>query len=358
MRRAQGFAIAACLFVSQSGCRRQAPIGTDIPKQQVLETMVVKRQSVGAQIDLPAHLMANPTKIVHIYPMISGRVVALRILPGQEVRKGQNIGSLESTEATQARSDYEKAKVEAARADRQLARARELLAHEVMAQKDYDDLKALDDADHADLARTRQTLHLLGFNEDDVTDLVPIVSPISGVVLDVGTGTGELQRSLDNATSIATIADIDSIWVVGDLYPRDQANVHLGQPATVTVNGYPGWQLHEKVENISDAVDPVTLTLKVRVAIPNPEHRLKPGAYANLSLTGQLHDAIVVPASAVIRNGNDVFVFVQTAPGKYEHRNVTLGETHADSDQILQGLNDGDKVVTGGAELLRSSGSE
>ena len=101
--------------------------------------------------------------MVHIYPPISGRVLSLKVLPGQELTKGQQIGTLQSSDAAQARSDFEKAKIEAARADLQLQRAKELLQHEVMAQRDYDDVKALDDADHAELERARQALHILGF---------------------------------------------------------------------------------------------------------------------------------------------------------------------------------------------------
>ncbi len=249
---------------------------------------------------------------------------------------------------------FEKAKIEAARADLQLNRAKELLQHDVMAQRDYDDLKALDDSDHAELERARQALHLLGFSENDTSDVVPITAPISGVVLDVETGPGELQRSLDNATAIATIANIDSIWVVGDLYPRDQGSVQVGQRTDITVNGYPGLVLHGAIDNISDSVDPVSLTLKVRVVLPNPGHRLKPQMYATMAVAGRPRNVIVVPSTAVIQNGRETFVFVQTAPGKYDRRDVTLGETHTDSDEILQGLQEGDRIVTTGAELLRA----
>jgi cobalt-zinc-cadmium efflux system membrane fusion protein len=298
--------------------------------------------------------MANPTEMVHIYPLISGRVLSLSILPGQEVRKGEKIGTLQSSDAAQARSDFEKAKIEAARADLQLNRAKELLQHDVMAQRDYDDLKALDDSDHAELERARQALHLLGFSENDTSDVVPITAPISGVVLDVQTGPGELQRSLDNATAIATIANIDSVWAVGDLYPRDQGSIRVGQRTDITVNGYPGLVLHGAIDNISDSVDPVSLTLKVRVVLPNPGHRLKPQMYATMAVAGRPRNVIVVPATAVIQNGREAFVFVETAPGKYERRDVTLGETHTDSDEILQGLQEGDRIVTAGAELLRA----
>jgi cobalt-zinc-cadmium efflux system membrane fusion protein len=178
------------------------------------------------------------------------------------------------------------------------------------------------------------------------------------VVLDVGTGPGELQRSLDNATAIATIANIDSIWVVGDLYPRDQGKVRVGQPASITVNGYPGMTLHGTVSNISAAVDPVSLTLKVRVVLPDPQHRLKPDMFANMTLTGTQQNVIEVPATAVIQNGRDTFVFIETAPGKYQRRNVTLANTGTETDDVAQGLSDGDRVVSQGAELLREAGGQ
>lgn len=347
-------ALVAALALA--GCRnKEESPQTATPKQQVLETVTVHRSQVASQLTLPARVTANPTEMVHIYPLISGRVLSLRILPGQEVHKGEEIGTLQSSEAAQARSDYEKAKIEADRADLQLNRAKELLAHDVMSQRDYDDLKALDAADHADLERARQALHVLGFNENDTTDVVPITAPISGVVLDVGTGPGELQRSLDNATAIATIANINSVWIVGDLYPRDQAQVHTGQTASITVNGYPGMVLHGVVANISDSVDPTSLTLKVRVVLPNPQHRLKPSMYATMTLTGRQQDVFRVPATAMIQNGRETFVFVETASGKYERRNVVLGNTGAEYDDVAQGLSDGDQVVSRGAELLRAS---
>ena len=347
--------VAALVMLSVAACRRdETPPQTPTPKEQVVETVTVHPQQVASQLVLPARITANPTRMVHIYPLISGRVLSLSILPGQEVRAGQKIGTLQSGDAAQARSDFEKARIEAARADLHLNRAKELLQHDVMAQRDYDDLKALDDSDHSELERARQALHLLGFSENDTSDVVPILAPISGVVLDVGTGPGELQRSLDNATAIATIADIDSIWVVGDLYPRDQVSIRVGEQADITVNGYPDLKLHGPIDNISDSVDPVSLTLKVRVVLPNPGHRLKPQMYANMAIAGRQRNVIVVPATAVIQNGHDVFVFVETVPGKYERRTVKLGETHADNDEIIQGLNDGDKVVSTGPELLRA----
>lgn len=351
-------AVPAAFLLLATACQRQQPAtsaNSGSAAQNVVDTVTVHRQAVSNQLVLAARIMANPTDVVHIYPPISGRVVTLKVLPGQEVGKGQQIGTLQSSDAAQARSDYEKAKIEAARADLQLERARDLLQHQVMAQRDYDDLKALDDADHSELERARQALTILGFDVNSTSDVIPLRSPISGVVLDVGTAAGELQRSLDNANAIATIADINSIWVVGDLYPRDLGSVKTGQPVDVSVTGYPGMVLHGVISNISDSVDPTSLTLKVRVVLPNPGHKLKPEMYATIAVTDQRGSAIVVPSTAVIRNGKASFVFVMDANNKPVRRDVTLGETHDTTDEVTQGLQDGDRVVSTGAELLREA---
>jgi cobalt-zinc-cadmium efflux system membrane fusion protein len=353
------FAASALLLIS--GCESHKAVDasdTPAPQYRVLDTVVAHVQPVHDQLTLAARIQANPTTVVHIYPPISGRVLALKVLPGQEVAKGQVVGMLQSTDLQQARSDYEKARIEAARADLQLNRARDLLQHQVMAQKDYDDLAAVDQADHAELARALETLRILGYKETDTSDLVAVRSPIQGVVLDVNTASGELQRSLDNASSIATIANINDVWVLADLYPRDVQSVRHGQPVEVRVNGYDDTTFHGVVDNISDAVDPQTLTLKVRVVLPNPHHQLKPQMYATVAVTNQSRNAIVVPATAVIRDGVSTYVYIQTGGNKYDRRDVRLGEAHDATVEITGGLNEGDRVISTGAELLRGTGSE
>lgn len=248
--------LAAALLPLLIACKREHPEAADTPAPavRVLDTVAVHPRQVHEQLLLTARVQANPTTVVKIFPPISGRMLALRVLPGQAVQKGQTIAMLQSTDLAQARSDYEKAKIEATRADLQLDRARELLKHEVIAQKDYDDLAAMDASGHADLERTIRALHILGYNETDTTDLVAVRSPIAGVVLDVNSASGELQRSLDNAVPIATVANVNTIWVVGDLFPRDVRAVHNGQPADVRISGYPDAVYHGRVDNISEAV--------------------------------------------------------------------------------------------------------
>jgi len=341
-------------------CRHPSEDNSPAPAtgKDVVDTVTVHLAQIAGTLNLPARITAIPTNVVHIFPPLSGRVLALKLLPGQEVTKGQAIGSLQSNDAASARSDFEKAKIEAARSDLQLQRGKELLQHEVMAQKDFDDLKALNDADHAELERARQTLHNLGFDENDTSGNLPLRSPISGVVLDVGTAPGELQRSLDNANAIATIANIDSIWVMGDLYSSNVAAVRRGQPVEVRVNGYPNEVRTGIIDDISDAIDPTTLTLKVRVVLTNPGHKFKPQMFATISVVNIKRQAIVIPSTAVIRDGIKSYVFIATPDHKYARRDVELGETHENTVEVTHGLEEGELVVSTGAELLRQAGAQ
>src|SRR6202020_3516774 len=105
-----------------------------------------------------------------VFPPLSGRILGLRVLPGQEVKKGDVIAQLQSSDIASARSDFEKAKIEVIRADRALTRGNLLLQHDVLSQADYYELEATAQAAHSELDRSRQRIHELGFAEDGVSD--------------------------------------------------------------------------------------------------------------------------------------------------------------------------------------------
>jgi cobalt-zinc-cadmium efflux system membrane fusion protein len=270
------------------------------------------------------------------------------------VTKGQTIGLIQSSEISEARADYDKAKIEVARSDRQLDRAKLLLQHEVMAQRDYDDLEAADQAAHAELTRTIQRIHMLGFPPEGSSDSVALRAPISGAVLEIGSASGEMQRSLDNASPIATVANLDSVWILGDVFERDLGTIRAAQSVDVTFPAYPGETLRGAISNISDAMDPTSRTLKVRVILPNPKHRLKPEMFANLSIARTTAPEFVLPTTAVVHEGSSSYVFLQTALGKYERRQVTTGTLRGKTVVVTSGLKEGDRVVTAGAALLRA----
>lgn len=340
---------------TSSGCHKDAPQDSQGNAQtSVVETTAVHPQQVVDRLDIPARVAPDPERVVHVYSQISGQLAELLIRPGQEVSKGQTIGRIQSSEIAQARSDYEKAKIEVTRSDAQLRRAKELLQHDVLAQRDYDDMLATSQAAHSELIRNEQRIKMLGFSVQSAGDSTSLKSPITGTVIDIGTASGELQRSLDNASAIATIANLDEVWVLGDVYERDLATVKTGRPVDITFTAYPGEVFHGTITNVSDAIDPTSLTLKARVVLKNPGHRFKPLMYASFSIQRSSEQAFVIPQKAVIHQGATSFVFVESAPGKYEKRTVTTGAAQGQNVVVSSGLKDGDKIVTTGAALLRA----
>ena len=362
--RIESLLLLAFIAMPLTACKSSAPASTEAmqPANAGIETAVAHVQPGTDFLEIPAHIEADPSRVVRVFPPLSGRMLGLRVLPGQEVKKGDVVATLQSSDIAVARSDFEKAKIEVLRADRALTRGKLLLDHEVLSQADYYELEAADQTAHSELERARQRIHELGFSENNTSDEVALRAPISGVVLDIGTATGEMQRSLDNATPIATIANIDSIWIVGDVFERDLANLKPGREVQVTVPAYPGLSLTGRIANIGDAIDPNTHTLKLRVVLLNPKHTLKTDMFATIRIPGAERNTVILPATAVLHDGEKTSVFVVNASGKYEQRAVTTGRSFDSGTvknvEILTGIHDGEKVVTSGGALLRPSNGE
>jgi cobalt-zinc-cadmium efflux system membrane fusion protein len=342
-----------CVLGLVAGCNHNSPeAAADLPKAN-LKVDTVHIQNIGNVLELPGRVEADPAHLVHIYAPLSGRLIGMSLTPGEEVHKGQTIAQLESGDVAQARADFEKAHIETLRADHALDRGKILLAHEVMSQADFQELSATDAAAHAEQERARQRIHELGFSENGTTDVTAITAPISGTILDVGTASGEMQRSLETTNGIATVANLDTIWVTGDLFEHDLGAVHLHQPVDILFSAYPNETFHGTIANIGDSLDPSTHAVKVRVVLANPRHRLKPAMFATLRVSQPATTLILLPLAAVLYEGDATDVYVASNDGKYVLRQVKTGATRANQVEIVSGLHDGDRVVTQGAAFLR-----
>jgi cobalt-zinc-cadmium efflux system membrane fusion protein len=345
--------LISVLILAPAGCKHDAEqAAPDQPKAN-LKVETVHAQSIGNTLELPGRVEADPAHLVHIYAPLSGRLMNFTLAPGQEVHKGQTIAMLQSGDVAQARADFDKARIEVLRADHALDRGKILLAHEVLSQADFQELTATDAAAHAEQERARQRVHELGFSEDGTTDVTAITAPISGTVLDVGTASGEMQRSLETTNGIATVADLDTVWVTGDLFEHDLGAVHSRQPVDVLFSAYPNETFHGTISNIGDSLDPATHAVKVRVVLSNPGHRLKPAMFATLRIGQPAASLVLVPLAAVLHDGEATVVYVPSGDGKYATRQVKTGATRGTQIEIVSGLHDGDRVVTEGAAFLR-----
>jgi RND family efflux transporter MFP subunit len=155
-------------------------------------------------------------------------------------------------------------------------------------------------------------------------------------------------------TVLYTVADLSTVWVMADVFEYEAANIHMNQPATLTLAYLPGRTFHGRVSYILPQVDPATRTLKVRIEVANPGYTLKPDMYGEVEFQTGGARRLVVPQSAVLNSGDRQTVFVDRGNGYFEPRDVKIGEQMDGRIEILSGLKAGERIVTSGNFLMDS----
>jgi membrane fusion protein, heavy metal efflux system len=314
--------------------------------------------AIPEYLDLPAHIEADPTRVVHVFAPAGGRIVEMKVRPWDRVEKGQTLATLESSDLARAVADYHKALADQQVKQKALARAQDLLEHNAISQKDFEQAQGDAQQTQAEVEAAREQVQVFGMDPDHASTQLLVKAPRAGVILDIGAALGEFSQALSAAAPLATVADITSVWAVGDIYEQDLSAAKSGQLAQVTLNAYPDQHWAGRVNVVSDAVDPATRTLHVRVVLPNDGFRIKPGMFGAIRILRSSDQGILLPTTAVIREGNDSYVFVGKGNGRFERRAIKIGRTLDGSIEITSGVNAGETIVSEGTLLLRSAGQD
>ncbi len=322
-----------------------------------VRTTPVELKPISDSLQVPARIEPDPTRVIRVFPPVGGRLISVAIHPGDRVRQGQVLAVLESSEVSAARADYEKARADAEVKAKALRRASMLYENKVLPEKDYQQALADADVAQAELNRALDRLRVLGVDPEASSNRLNVLAARSGVVLDIGAAAGEFSKSLDSPQPLCTLADLSTVWVVGDLLERDVADLKRGLNAEVRVSAYPNEKWAGRITTISDVLDPVTHTIKLRVVLPNAGGHLKPEMFAVIRLPRASAPGLIIPSAAVVHEAAKSFVYVQKSAGRFEHREVTLGRTTDGEVEVTAGLKAGEQVVSEGALLLRAATS-
>ncbi|MBM4188151.1 MAG: efflux RND transporter periplasmic adaptor subunit [Gemmatimonadetes bacterium] len=148
------------------------------------------------------------------------------------------------------------------------------------------------------------------------------------------------------------LADLRIVWIEGDVYERDLADIRLGAPVVARFTALPGVARRGTVAYLYPSVSAATRTARVRVSLPNTDLTLKPGMYATLELARFARAALTIPRSAALVTGARTLVFLKRPDGRFEPREVTLGGSDDTRYEVIAGLALGDTVVASGTFLL------
>jgi cobalt-zinc-cadmium efflux system membrane fusion protein len=283
---------------------------------------------------------------------------------GERVTKSQALATIESPDIGNAVSDLHKAEADLIAAEHDFKREKELAAKSAGTTKDLEQAEDNFRKAKAEMERAQQKAYLLrtgGFN--GATQTYTLTSPIDGEVIMRNLNPGiEVQGQYggNSVIELFTVGELDSVWVLADIYEMDLARVKQGSPCIVTTVAYRDKRFEGKVDWVSGMLDPTTRTAKVRCTFDNKDRMLKPEMYATAQISVDQRKALAIPRNSILRLGDQTVVFIENGEEnghvKYERVPVAVDEGESSNWLVVQhGLTAGQKVVTANAMTLAAS---
>jgi membrane fusion protein, copper/silver efflux system len=313
-------------------------------KQQLMgvEYGTVEYENATGSIHAAARVTLDETRIAKVQSRLEGWIDQLFVdFTGKFVTRGDALLTIYSPEALATQMEYLLAiKAQHTMRDNPLHEMMGSTDNLVAAAKKRLELWDISDQQIDGIAATGQPLQNL-----------TLYSPISGFVMERN---AFAKQRVTPEMVLYTVADLSSVWVIADVFEYESAGVRMNQQATLTLASQPGRTYHGRVSYILPQVDPVTRTVKVRIAFANPGLALKPDMYGEVDLQTGGTRKLVAPLSAVLNSGREQRVFVDKGNGYFEPREVKTGAQMDNRVEILSGLKAGERIVISGNFLMDS----
>jgi len=315
----------------------------------------VQRTAVGS-IDF------NENRSVQVFPPYQGKIIEAYGDVGDEVAKGKTLFTIDSPDLVQAESALIAAAGVFDLTSATLKRARDLYQTKSIAEKDMEQAVSDQQAAEGALKAAREAVRVFGKTEAQIDAIVAsrridpalvVTSPVSGRITARIAQPGLLVQP-GSTPAPFTISDVSSVWMLANVPESDSPVFHVGQEVSVSVMALPQRVFQGKITAIGETVDPNTHTAVVRSEVRDPKHELRSGMLATFIIrTGAPLAAVAVPLNGVVREGDGTMsIWVTTDRHHFTRKTVTIGLQQDGMDQITQGLEPGQLVVTDGAIFL------
>ena len=308
-------------------------ISPDVVNNLGVRITNVVRKTLQSDIKTVGYVQYDEDKLMHIHPRVEGWIEKLYVKAnGDPVKRGQALYSLYSPALVNAQEEYLIA----------LQRKNERLIKAAEAR-----LKALEISTGfiQNLKKTRQ-----------VKQFVPFYSPQSGVITKLNIRQGFYVKP---DTSMMSIGVLNEVWVQAEIFERQSSQIKVGLAVTMTLAYIPGREWLGEVDYIYPTLDPMTRTLRVRLRFINKDNALKPNMFTQITIhSGSEQTALLLPREAVIRTGDMDRVVLALGEGAFKSIAVETGRSDNDYIEILDGVNEGDTVVSSAQFLIDSESSK
>jgi cobalt-zinc-cadmium efflux system membrane fusion protein len=297
------------------------------------------------ELSVTGAVSPDVSRQVPVPSLASGRVVEIDAHLGDQVKRGQLLFKVRSSDIAGAFSDYRKAVKNEQLARIQLDRATLLFAHGAIPKSGLEVAQTTEDNAAVDLETTTEHLRLLGSDLGHPTGIVDVSAPVSGVITDQQITTAAGVQALTPPNPF-TISDVSHVWIVCDVYENTLARVHLGESADIHLTAYPNLVLKSRVVNIGQILDPTLRTAKVRLEVENPG-LLRFGMFVTATFQSQTTEThATVPATAILHLHDRTWVYMPADTGGFRRVEVSAGNMlPGNLQEVTSGIPPGATVV-------------
>lgn len=364
-----------------SQSRRNAQNFTPTPSEwATLTIQPVQAKTFRAEYVTEGKVAVDEDRSTPVFSPYAGRVTKLLAKPGEMLKQGQPLFTIEAADTVQAQNDFiaamtaqNKAKSAIDLADIQFKRAKDLYEGHAIPLKDYQQAEATQVQAQNDmrssmtaLEAARNKLRILGFTDETIKAFqdkgtinreVTIYSPISGTVVQRKIGPGQYVNS-GASDPVFVVGDLSTVWLTAFVRESDAAAVCIGQDITVNVMALPGRPLTAKINYVAAAIDPSTRRLLVRATIDNKDGLLKPEMFANVTIySAGDRAAPAVPKQSLIYEGDQVRIWVAREDKSVELRQIKIGLINGNLVEVTSNLKPGEQIVTKGSLFIDRAAS-
>ncbi len=320
----------------------------------------LQMQEITPWLEISGRIEANDRSVTRIGAAVTGRVTEVLAEVGDRVQRGQALARVASSELTSAQMGFLKAHSGASQAERAVDRARQLIQADVIGSAELQRRESELAVARAELRAASDQLRLMGLPQDAIDRLkdqgtlhpvAAVSATLAGVVIERKVSNGQVAQPGDH---LFTVADLDTVWVVGALPEQTARSVQTGQTVMIEVPALGNRSLSGKIVYVGDTVSPETRSVTIRTQVDNPKRDLKPQMLATMRVRGGTQETLAVPAQAVVRENDRDHVFVRTAEHRFLLTPVELGPAQDHVRPVIKGLSAGAEVVTEGAFHLNN----
>ena len=325
----------------------------------IIKLGTVSRMELSDTLRVAGQVDFDEQRVTRIGATVTGRVTELTAMLGQQVRVGDTLAVLNSTELGAAQLAYMKARAQAQLNERNVERAQQLFAADVIGSAELQRRESELSISRAEMRAAADQLRVLGVSSRSLEKLTstgainsvsPVVATMAGTVVERLVAQGQVVQPSE---VMFTVADLSRVWVEAEVPEQQASAVRPGQTIQVEIPAL-GQQLTAKLIFIADTVNPMTRTIMVRSELDNSDRSLKPAMLATVLIEGRPTARLVVPDTAIVRENNKDYLFVEVGPQQFKLTEVALGPAIGTMRPVLGGAAEGTKVVTEGAFHLNN----